>query len=283
MPDSAGSDQVDQELTHNVQNPRKLRIDTANSALLLDFDGTLVDFAATPAAVHVDAALRALLQQLHTRLDGALAIITGRSIATLDALLAPLRLPIAGLHGLERRTADGRMLLPPACGDWILNAREALRQQTARYPGLLLEEKSHSLALHWRRAPQHAAHAQRAVRQLHRSLHDAPLLIEGHSVIELRERGGGKDAALDAFMAEPPFRGREPIFIGDDITDLPALRRARERGGVAIHVDANATRYCESLPKETYGLANPRAVRDWLRALLATTNVPAVAQAEQAR
>lgn len=240
----------------------------ANTALLLDFDGTLVEFAATPDAVQVDAALRTLLLQLHAQLDGALAIISGRSIESLDALLAPLRLPLAGLHGLERRTTAGQRLAPHPCGDWIGVARDTMRRQAARHAGLLLEEKSHGLALHWRRAPQHAEEVRRTALQLHRSLWPAPLLVEGHAVIEMREPGPGKDAALDAFLAEPPFRGRRPVCIGDDATDLPALRRALELGGVAIHVGAEAAHYREPLPPTVHRLADPRAVRDWLGALL---------------
>lgn len=255
----------------------------ANTALLLDFDGTLVDFAATPDAVRVDPALRRLLLRLQARLDGALAIISGRSIDSLDALLAPLRLPLAGLHGMERRAADGQRHAPPACGDWLGIARDALRQHAARLPGLLLEEKSHGLALHWRRAPQHAEDARRAALQLQRSLRPAPLLVEGHAVIELREPGPGKDAALDAFLAEPPFRGRRPVYIGDDVTDLPALQRALQLGGVAIHVGAEAAHYREPLPPAMHRLAEPRAVRDWLAALLDPASAATAPAARKAR
>lgn len=240
----------------------------AQTALLLDFDGTLVEFAATPDAVQVDAALRALLQRLHAALDGALAVISGRSIESLDALLAPLRLPVAGLHGLERRAADGRWHRAPDCGAWLEVARAALREQVARHPELQLEEKSHGLALHWRRAPQHAAAAREATLQLHRALQAAPLLIEGHAVIELREPGPGKDAALDAFLEEPPFRGRKPVYIGDDSTDLPALHRALARGGLAIHVGAEAAHYREALAPGVHRLADPRRVHEWLGTLL---------------
>jgi len=246
----------------------------ANTALLLDFDGTLVDFAATPDAVRVDAALLVLLQQLHARLDGAVAIVSGRSIRSLDALLSPLNLPLAGLHGLERRAADGRCRSAQTCGAWLDVACTVLRELVARHPGLLLEEKSHALALHWRRAPQHAVAARQAALRLHRALQPQPLLIEGHAVIELREPGPGKDAALDAFLAEAPFRGRLPVYIGDDVTDLPALRRALARGGLAIHVGAAAAHYREPLPQAAHHLADPRAVRDWLGALLDATGAP---------
>lgn len=238
------------------------------TALLLDFDGTLVEFAATPAAVRVDRELRALLARLQQHLEGALAIVSGRSIVALDALLAPLRLPVAGLHGLERRCAAGHHHAAPACGAWIHAARAALREHVAAHPGLLLEEKSHALALHWRGAPQHATAARRCVMQLQAALQPVPLLIEGHAVAELRDPGPDKGAALDAFLAEAPFRGRRPVYIGDDTTDVPALRRAVEHGGIAICVGA-AEHVTRKLPPDAARhLPDPRAVRAWLAALL---------------
>jgi trehalose 6-phosphate phosphatase len=238
------------------------------TALLLDFDGTLVEFAATPTAVQVDAELLALLGRLSARLDGALAIISGRSIDAIDALLAPLRLPVAGLHGLERRCAAGRSHAPPACGAWLHAARAALREHVAAHPGLLLEEKSHALALHWRGAPQHAATAQRCVMQLQAALQPKPMLIEGHAVAELRDAGPDKGAALDAFLGEAPFRGRLPVYIGDDTTDLPALQRAVQRGGVGIWVGATDQPGRALPPAAAHRLPHPRAVHDWLAALL---------------
>ncbi len=238
------------------------------TALLLDFDGTLVEFAATPAAVRVDPELLALLERMQQRLEGALAIVSGRSIDALDALLAPLRLPVAGLHGLERRCAAGRHHAAPACGAWLYAARTALRALVAAHPGLLLEEKSHALALHWRGAPQHAAAAQRCVMQLQATLQPAPLLIKGHAVAELRDPGPDKGAALDAFLGEAPFRGRQPVYIGDDTTDVPALQRAVGHGGVAICVGAAEHVISKLPPHAAHHLPDPRAVRDWLAALL---------------
>jgi trehalose 6-phosphate phosphatase len=243
-------------------------------ALLLDFDGTLVEFAATPAAVRVDAELLALLERLSARLEGALAIVSGRSIDALDALLAPLRLPIAGLHGLERRCAAGRRHAPSPCGAWIQTARAALREHVAAHPGLLLEEKSHALALHWRGAPQHAPAARHRVARLRAALQPAPILIEGHAVAELRDPGPCKDNALDAFLAEQPFRGRRPVYIGDDIADLPALRRAAERGGLAIHVGEPRDPDRGAWPQPLHSLPDPQSVRDWLGTLLQRTPSP---------
>lgn len=239
-----------------------------DAALLLDFDGTLVEFAATPNAVRVDARLLALLERLTARLDGALAIISGRSIDAIDALLAPLRLPVAGLHGLERRCAAGRRHAAPACGAWLHAARTVLHEHVATHPGLLLEEKSHALALHWRSAPQHAASARHCVLQLQSALQPRPMLIDGHAVAELRDPGPDKGAAVDAFLGEAPFRGRLPVYIGDDTTDLPALQRAVQRGGVGIWVGAADEPGRAALPAAAHHLPHPRAVHDWLAALL---------------
>lgn len=240
----------------------------ADTALLLDFDGTLVEFAATPAAVRVDTELLALLERLSQRLEGALAIVSGRSIDVIDALLAPLRLPVAGMHGLERRCANGLQHAAPDCGAWLHPAREVLRAHVEAHAGLLLEEKSHAIALHWRGAPQHAAAARRCVAQLRSALQPAPLLIDGHAVAELRDPGPDKGAALDAFLDEAPFSGRLPVYIGDDTTDLPALHRAVQRGGIAISVGAAHRAHRALLPETTHHLPHPLAVRDWLAAML---------------
>lgn len=240
-------------------------------ALLLDFDGTLVDLAPTPDDVRVDTHLRQLLAHLQRQLDGAVAIVSGRAITSIDALLAPLQLPVAGQHGIERRCAAGRMHAPRARAAWIETASAALQAFSATRRGVLVEQKSHAVALHWRRAPQHAAAARDAVLALRATLRPQPALIEGHAVLELREPGPRKDAAVDAFLDEAPFRGRRPVYIGDDITDVPALRRAAQHDGLAICVGSADAAWRAALPANMHGLADPRAVRGWLAALLATT------------
>ena len=240
----------------------------ASTALLLDFDGTLVEFAPTPDAVRADASLRSLLERLQARFGGAVAILSGRPIDALDALLAPLRLPVAGLHGLERRSADGQRHAAPACGPWLAAAQRMLQECAQACPGLLLETKTHGLALHWRRAPQHATAARAAVAAVHARLQPRPLLIEGHAVLELREAGPDKGAALDAFMAEPPFAGRRPLYVGDDVNDFPAQRRALAQGGVAVHVGEPLEGAHAPLQRSLHRLPDPRGVRAWLDSLV---------------
>ena len=228
-------------------------------SLFLDFDGTLVEFAATPDGVQPDPALRALLERLQQRLDGAIAIITGRRIASIDSLLAPLQLAAAGLQGIERRTADGRSERPATPAAWLEPVRERLAAHVDAHPGLLLEDKEFSLALHYRSAPQHAAATRALLQSMQTSFPADARLLEGNSVFELRPGTHDKGTALDWFMTEPPFAGRRPIYLGDDDADLPAMQAAQRRGGMAIAVGPRLA--------TAHRLQDPRAVRGWLESL----------------
>ena len=230
--------------------------------LFLDFDGTLVEFAATPDGVRPDPALCALLERLRDRLDGAVAIVTGRRIASIDRLLAPLRLPVAGLQGVERRSADGSTEKPGAPAAWLGPLRERLAAHVAAHPGLLLEDKEFSLALHYRAAPQHEAATRVLLRSLQPDWPDDARMLEGQCVFELRPGTCDKGTALERFMAEPPFAGRRPIYLGDDEADLPAMQAAQRQRGVAIAVGMRVP--------AVHRLRDPSAVRGWLEALAAS-------------
>jgi trehalose 6-phosphate phosphatase len=229
-----------------------------NIGLFLDFDGTLIDFAPTPAEVRVGPRLVALLTQLTTRLRGSVAIITGRSIESIDQLLQPLRLPVAGLHGLERRSSDGTLYRAntPA---WIAAARLALRKHVECHPGLLLEDKTLALTVHYRQAPEH----ERATRDLMASLTDnlagEARLQAGPASLEIRPPGHGKAGAVAQFLREAPFCGREPVYAGDDETDLPAMRLAEDQRGSAMAVGTRI-----SAP---WQFPDPTALLDWLEDL----------------
>lgn len=235
------------------------------ACFFLDFDGTLVDHAPTPGAIHVPPALAALLADLHTATGGALALITGRALADIDRHLAPLRLPTAALHGAVQRRADGRLheAVDVAQVAAALDAlRAPLHRHVASTPGLLLEDKGLALALHFRRAPHAGAAARRVVAGL---LADAPgglELLDGNCVVEVRSAGADKGRAVAAFLREPPFAGRLPVCIGDDLTDQPALRLAQARGGLGIVVGDRLA--------APWRLDSPAAVRDWLHAWLRT-------------
>ena len=231
-------------------------------ALFLDFDGTLVELAPTPDAVAPDPRLVQLLSALATGLDGALAIVSGRGITTLDRLLAPLRLAAAGLHGIERRRADGSRRVAAAIPPWLEALRGPLRAHVERHPGLLLEDKYGALAVHYRAAPHHEPATRAWLRtQVAMTAGDAEIL-EGAACSRSAPRVVDKGTAVEEFLSEPPFAGRRPVFVGDDLSDAAGLRAVQRRGGIAVAVGGRVS--------ADWRLAGPREVRSWLAALLDT-------------
>jgi trehalose 6-phosphate phosphatase len=227
-------------------------------ALFLDFDGTLVDIAPTPRSVKVEAALRGLLNELSVVLGGALAVVTGRRLDSLDEFLAPPVLSAAGLHGAQLRlspTAAPVTAAPP-----LPKAAAALEARYGRDPAMRIEDKGVAVALHFRGAPQRAAEAEAALREAVAGL-DVEI-IAGKCVFEARPPGFDKGTALRAFMAEPAFAGRMPIFAGDDITDEDGMQAALALGGSAIKIGAGPS----IAPTR---LADPAALHVWLSKLLA--------------
>lgn len=226
-------------------------------ALFLDVDGSLLDIAATPTAVVVPAALCAILQSLHARLNGALALVSGRPVDDLDRLFAPLRLPAAGGHGAH----------------WRLRAGEAVRRRSAPLPphvhrrllalagthaGVLAEDKGSSVALHYRTAPAARPALEQALEDLLAGPEGAGLrLLPGKMVFEILTEGYDKATAVRNFLAEAPFAGRRPIFIGDDVTDEPALATMPALGGLAFSVG-------RLLPSATAAFATTQALRSAL-------------------
>ncbi len=211
-----------------------------HQALFLDFDGTLVEIAATPDSVEVPPELPQLLRALSDRLDGALALVSGRPIDELTRLLAPFAGAMAGQHGLERRRSDGDVLrcaAPPA----LDRIRPVLAGFAERHSGVRLEDKGSSLALHYRQAPSLSATCRDVVRHAALASGGALKAIDGKMVIELLAQPSGKGGAIAAFLAEPPFRGRVPVFVGDDIGDEDGFAVVDRLGGTSVHVGAGAT------------------------------------------
>jgi trehalose 6-phosphate phosphatase len=235
-------------------------------ALFLDFDGTVVDFAETPDEVVPDPGLAELLDALHGVLHGAVAIVSGRPIAALDTLLWPLKLPTAGLHGLERRSAAGCVYPAPASPSWRVPMRAELEHFVSGRPGLLLEDKGVSLALHYRRAPHHEAQVRSLMDALRGTLATDATLLDGNAVVEVRPNGPDKASALAAFLGEQPFVDRYPVYLGDDTSDLVAMRAAKEHGGMAIAVGDRID--------ATWRLPTPSDARAWLTALIAEHSSP---------
>ncbi|MGH8227358.1 MAG: trehalose-phosphatase [Steroidobacteraceae bacterium] len=229
-------------------------------ALFLDIDGTLIDIAPAPGAVEVSAALPPQLERLSQRLAGAVAFVSGRSIADIDRLFQPLRLPAAGVHGAERRDAAGNIHQAGFTSAALEPARAELRRFVAMHPGLELEDKGSSVAVHFRRAPQFKAAVREAVERVRAALPPEACLQPGRCVLELKSRTASKRAAVERFMQERPFEGRIPVFLGDDITDLEALDFVQSSGGSGIFVGRERRPGLGSLP-------DPTAVRAWLRSL----------------
>jgi trehalose 6-phosphate phosphatase len=206
----------------------------AGDALFLDVDGTLIDIAPTPDGVVVPAGLAEALRVVERRLGGALAILSGRRLTDIDGLLGA-GLVCAAEHGGVVRGVDGvvrRMVRRPAAFEsWV----RIFARYAAAMPGVLVEEKEFSVVLHYRRAPEHEAALRQLVEKLVAESDDAVLLL-AHCAFELKPRGGNKGDALAGFMAGPPFAGRRPVFVGDDVTDEPAIAKAIELGGLGLHV-----------------------------------------------
>jgi trehalose 6-phosphate phosphatase len=226
-------------------------------ALFLDVDGCLVDFADAPDAVHVPRRLPSLLAGLAHRLDGAMALVSGRPLAGLDRMFAPLRMPAAGLHGLELRTGDLLLKPAPEVPAALAGTRDEATELALAWPGAIVEDKGPALGLHWRAAP--------AARDALRALAEAALprlpgyrLQHGDSVVELRPANGDKGAAIAALLDEAPFRGRVPVFAGDDITDESGFATVNARGGISVLVGAREPSAAH------YALRSPTAVRRWL-------------------
>ncbi|HEX7711024.1 MAG TPA: trehalose-phosphatase [Sphingomonadaceae bacterium] len=225
-------------------------------ALFLDFDGTLVEIAPTPETILVPAGLAGRLESLSHRLGGRLALVSGRSTANIAAHLGTLAVARAGSHGVERVNAQGRPIGPDPA-PLPAELANAMRSFAAGHPGVEYEAKSLGAALHYRAAPQHE-HA--AITFAERQAVSHGLWVKlGKCVVELVNRGVDKASAVRAFMAEEPFAGALPVFIGDDVTDEDGFRAARELGGFGIVVgarDGTLARHC---------LECPAKVHEWLR------------------
>ncbi|MCU0967795.1 MAG: trehalose-phosphatase [Rubrivivax sp.] len=226
----------------------------AGCALFFDFDGTLAEIAPAPDAVVVDPRATGLLSTLASALCGAVAVVSGRTVADIDRLLDPLKLPAAGVHGAERRGHDG-YLRRIAVGD-LGPALALLAPFVQRHPGLLLERKPGSLALHYRQAPALEDACLSAMTDAMRHV-EGMTLLRGKMIVELKPRRAGKGHAVRSFLDERPFRLRRPWFFGDDVTDEAAFEFVQACGGVAVKVGEGET-------LAAYRLAHPSALLGWM-------------------
>lgn len=229
-------------------------------AFFLDIDGTLVDIADTPGWVSVDPRLLGTVRRLHAAAGGALALISGRSVASVDRLFAPLRLPIAGQHGAERRDAAGVAHSHSPGAGQLAALRRCVAAWAEAVPGVLVEDKGLSLAVHYRQAPQLGGAVQHALRECLERFGDGFRLQPGKMVLEVKPAGKDKGTAIREFMQEAPFSGRIPVFVGDDITDEHGFAVVNSLGGHSVQVGPGP-------PVARWRMPDVAAVRDWLQAL----------------
>jgi len=206
-------------------------------ALLLDVDGTILDLAATPRKVRVPPSLRLAMTRLTELSDGAVALVSGRSLNDLDLLFAPLQLPAVGGHGAEFRPFAGgeRDIRRHVPLDPALKRRLALVAEIG--PGVLIEDKDYSVALHYRLAPELEGAIKTAVAKICAENPSAPIeTLSGKFVLEIKQSGFNKGTGVRELMRYPPFADRRPIFIGDDVTDESVFEIIAEFDGLAFSV-----------------------------------------------
>lgn len=228
-------------------------------ALFLDFDGSLVDLAPQPEAVIVPSGLIATLGAIHRYLGGALALISGRPIEQIDGFLRPLQLPVAGVHGTERRSADGTVTLLSTHP--LQEVEDAAHALAALHPALRVENKRGSVALHYRQAPELE---RLCLETMQGAVDGSPglTLLRGKMVAEAKPGGASKGHAIEAFLKEAPFAGRMPVFVGDDVTDEVGFSTVQRLHGLGIKVGEGATVAWQRL-------ASPAALRYQLQAAMA--------------
>ncbi|HTH95541.1 MAG TPA: trehalose-phosphatase [Rhodocyclaceae bacterium] len=228
-------------------------------AYFLDVDGTLLEIAARPNEVNVPPELTMLLTHARSLCNGALAVVSGRAIGELDRLFSLPQLPAAGQHGLEIRDALGNLRRHNPPPEPLQEAVGRLGPLQNRHRGLLLEDKGATLAVHYRQAPALGSYLGRLLGQL-TTTHPHLRLQPGKYVYELKPAGFDKGTAIAELMATPPFIGRLPVFIGDDLTDEHGFEEVNRMGGLSIKVGKGPT--CAH-----YRLSDVHAVRNWLHGM----------------
>ncbi|MGE3335541.1 MAG: trehalose-phosphatase [Rhodospirillaceae bacterium] len=234
---------------------------TPDVALFLDFDGTLVEIAPTPNAVKVAPGLDALMAQVAWHLNGAVAVVTGRPIEAIDKHLKGAVRAVAGVHGAERRTALGHIIHAEIPAALLDPAREELSAFCRAHPGVRAEDKGISIALHFRAVPNLGAACRAIVDECAAASHGQLERLDGNMVVELKPAAVKKAAAMSAYMNEPPFAGRRPVFVGDDLTDESAFISVSQTNGYGVIVGAR------SPTAATSRLPSVAALHTWLTTL----------------
>jgi trehalose 6-phosphate phosphatase len=255
--------QEDKPLTGLAEpSSRATRSRLEQSALLLDIDGTLLDLAPTPREVWVPPGLAKTLNRLVERTSGALALVSGRSLNDIDLIFAPEQFSAVGGHGAEMRIAIDNEAVATHAPPMDKELKRRLAAIARLSPGILLEDKGYSLALHYRLAPHAEKAIYAAVSLIRADLPNAPIeVLPGKCVCEIKHSGFDKASGVRELMAHEPFKGRNPIFIGDDVTDESVFAIMPELGGVAYSVGRRAQGVAGHFDE-------PADVREWLARLL---------------
>jgi trehalose 6-phosphate phosphatase len=242
--------------------PRSVLPRLENMALLLDIDGTLLDLAPTPREVWVPPGLAKTLNRLLERTSGALALVSGRSLNDIDLIFAPDEFPAVGGHGAEMRLAVDSEAVATHAPPMDKELKRRLAAIARLSPGILLEDKGYSLALHYRLAPHAEKAIYEAVSLIRADLPNAPIeVLPGKCVCEIKHSGFNKATGVHELMTHEPFRGRRPVFIGDDVTDESVFAIMPDLGGLAFSVGRRARAVAGHFDE-------PRDVREWLARLI---------------
>src|SRR6201990_2930317 len=254
--------QEDDEVPDSVPVPGALIPHLGECALLLDIDGALLDFAPTPREVWVPPGLAKTLNRLLERTSGALALVSGRSLNDIDLIFAPEEFPAVGGHGAEMRLSTDSEAVASHAPPMDKELKKRLAAIAALSPGILLEDKGYSLALHYRLAPHAEKAIYEAVSLIRADLPNAPIeVLPGKCVCEIKHSGFNKASGVLELMTHEPFKGRRPIFIGDDVTDDSGFAIMPDLGGIAFSVGRRAQGVAGHFDE-------PRDVREWLAHLV---------------
>jgi trehalose 6-phosphate phosphatase len=228
--------------------------------IFLDLDGTLVDIEDRPDDVSVDPATLRFIERLRDHVGRALAIISGRDIHVIDRLLYPLVLPVAGVHGLQRRDAAGRLHSPTIDQSAVEAIAALVESAFLSEPGVVIERKTGAVAIHYRLRPDFEKRCRAVAQKIVSDRADLNL-ISGKMVCEIRLHGNNKGGVISSFLEERPFKGRRPIFAGDDVTDEAGFLSVNDCGGISIKIG-------EDLTAARYRAANILELRNWFDGLI---------------
>lgn len=239
-----------------------MRFDPVKDALFLDIDGTLLDIAPTAKDVKVLPILVKNLARLNEKLDGALALISGRMIQDVDLLFDPLRLRCAGAHGAELRASpfgpvESSQFLPDFLRDEIRAAFKGMQ-------GITVEDKMYNVAVHYRKSPQNADKIESTLKRIIQNYDKNVVLIHGRKVFEVSLTSYNKGQAIERLLKNAPFKNRRPVFLGDDTTDISAIGACMKYGGIAARVG-------QGKPNQKNAFDSPAMVRSWIEKIAGET------------